>query len=348
MNRIRIGERSIGEGQSCFLVAEAGINHNGRVELGHELIDAAVAAGADAIKFQNYRTDEFLSDNGLTYSYMFQGQEIQQSQWQMFKRCELPASAFRELKKHCDEAGIVFFSTPMSEAGVAVMVELGVELLKNGSDCLTHLPLLRSIARTGLPTVISTGMATELEVADAVAAFKAAGGSEFLLLHCVSCYPAAPCEMNLNRMVSLRTRFNCLTGFSDHSAGGLAAAGAVALGACMIEKHFTLDKSLEGPDHSFSADPKEFQALVEDVRAMEMMLGDGDLVPAEAEREARLSFRLSLAAKRNLEAGHKLMTTDIVFRRPGTGIPPAQLEEFSGRPLKRAVLAGGLLMPEDF
>ena len=176
MKVVRIGKRLVGEGQSCFLAAEVGINHNGDMDLARRSIDAAADAGADAVKFQNYRTEDFISDRSLTHEYVSQGKTVVESQYDMFKRCELGPAQLRELSEHCNRRGVVFFSTPTSENGIQELVELGVPLLKNGSDYLVNLPLIRAMARTGLPTVISTGMATQDEVKDGVEAFRGAGG----------------------------------------------------------------------------------------------------------------------------------------------------------------------------
>lgn len=260
MKVVRIGKRLVGEGQPCFLAAEVGINHNGDMDLAHRCIDAAAEAGADAVKFQNYHTEDFLSDRSLTYEYVSQGKTVVEPQYDMFKRCELAPASLRELCEHCDQRSVIFFSTPMSEKGIDELVDVGSPLLKNGSDCLVHLPLIRAMARTGLPTVISTGMATLEDMKDAVEAFRQAGGRDLILLHCTSSYPTPPADVHLRKIAALSAAFDCVAGLSDHTDGTVAAIGAVALGACMIEKHFTLGKNLPGPDHRFSADPGNFGA----------------------------------------------------------------------------------------
>lgn len=345
---IAVGKtRKIGAGQPCFLVAEIGINHNGDMALAHREIDAAADTGADAVKFQNYHTEAFISDRSLTYEYVSQGRTVVESQFDMFKRCELRREALRDLRQHCDERGVVFFSTPMDETGVADLVREGVELLKNGSDCLGHLPLIRCMARTGLPTAISTGMATREDIDDAVAAFRGAGGSDLILLHCTSAYPTPAADVNLRKIPALAQAYDCLVGFSDHTDGIAAAVGAVTLGACFIEKHFTLDKNLPGPDHRFSADPTEFRALVDAVRFVESGLGSADLKPARTEQVARREFRLSCVAARDLPAGHILTVDDISFHRPATGLPPKMASELVGSKLARHVRAGALFETDD-
>jgi N,N'-diacetyllegionaminate synthase len=348
MRTVRVGKRLVGEGQPCFLAAEVGINHNGDLELAHRSIDAAAEAGADAVKFQNYRTEDFLSDRSLTHEYVSQGKTVVESQYDMFKRCELAPDKLRELREHCDRRGVVFFSTPSSEKGIEELVEIGVPVLKNGSDYLGNLPLIRGMARTGLPTVISGGMATFAEVQDAVSAFREAGGKNLILLHCTSSYPTRPEDVHLRKMAALSAAFDCAVGLSDHTEGNVAAIGAVALGACMIEKHFTLDKNLPGPDHWFSADPAEFRALVESVRSVEKSLGSAELRPAASEELGRRDNRLSCVAARELPSGHRLLASDIAFRRPGFGFPPKEVESLVARELVRPITPGHVFADEDF
>jgi N,N'-diacetyllegionaminate synthase len=348
MRVVRIGKRLVGEGHPCFLAAEVGINHNGDMDLAHRSIDAAVEAGADAVKFQNYRTEDFLSDRSLTHEYVSQGKAVVESQYDMFKRCELTAANLRELRDHCDERGVIFFSTPTSENGIQELIELGVSMLKNGSDYLVNLPLIRAMARTGLPTVISTGMATLDDVKDAVEAFRGAGGKELILLHCTSSYPTPLEDAHLRKITALSVAFDCPAGLSDHTDGTVAAIGSVALGACMIEKHFTLDKNLPGPDHRFSADREEFRGLVDSVRAMEESLGSAELKPAASEELTRRDSRLSCVAARELPSGHRLVASDIAFRRPGFGFPPKQLDRLIARQLVKDIPLGHVFAAEDF
>ncbi len=342
-----VGKRRIGRGEPCFLVAEVGINHNGDVALAKKMIAAAAAAGADAVKFQNYRVEDFLTDRSLTYEYVSQGKKVVESQYDMFKRCELPPAALPELRAACDQHGVIFFSTPTSKEGIADLVRAGAPLLKNGSDCLLHLSLIGAMAHTGLPTVLSTGMATRAEIASAVSAFRGAGGRDLVLLHCTSSYPTAPADTHLRKLPVLAAAFDCEVGFSDHTEGIVAALGAVMLGACFIEKHFTLDCGLPGPDHHFSSDPVEFAELVSAVRRLEDSLGSGELGPAASEASARTEFRLSCAAAADLPDGHVLTAIDITFSRPGSGLPPARVGELVGNRLRRSVRRGELLAVSD-
>ena len=348
MSIIQIGGCLVGDKQPCFLVAEVGINHNGDLDLAHRLIDAAAGAGADTVKFQNYRTEDFLSDRSLTYEYVSQGKTVVEAQYDMFKRCELSLAALVKLREHCDRRGIIFHSTPTSEEGINDLVSAGVPLLKNGSDYLVHLPLIQAMARTGLPVVISTGMATLAEIDNAVRAFREAGGKDLILLHCTSSYPTLPKDLHLRKILALIAAFGCLVGLSDHTQGIVAPIGAVALGACYIEKHFTLDKNLPGPDHHFSADPREFRTLVKAVRTMENSLGESTIGPTPSEVIGRQNFRLSCVAVQDLPIGHCLSESDVVFRRPGTGLLPQAVDWIVGRHLGSDVYAGKVLEPDDF
>lgn len=335
---VRIGNRAVGGGFPAFIVAEIGINHNGDMDLAKKMIDAAVAAGVDSVKFQNYRTQDFLdSDTALTYEYENNGKRVVESQWDMFKRCELSDENVRELKLYCDQAGIVFHSTPTSKEGVDLLVREGVQVLKNGSDFLTNSHLLKHMAKSGLPVVIATGMASEDEIAEAVRAIRQNGNEKLIVLHCTSSYPTAPEHVNLRKMTTIASEFDCLVGFSDHSQGWKAALGAVALGACWIEKHFTLDKNLPGPDHRFSCNQAEMTELVQSVRNMEVLLGTSELGPAQSELLGREQYRLSCASARAMSAGHVLSEDDIVFRRPATGLPPSLAHSIIGKTLARDV-----------
>lgn len=348
MTTIPVGKnRRIGTGEPSFLVAEIGINHNGDMALAHREIDAAADSGADAIKFQNYHTESFVADRSITYEYISQGKTVVESQFDMFKRCELPPNALGDLRRHCEDRGVVFFSTPMDEEGVAELVRENVALLKNGSDCLGHLALVRSMARTGIPTVMSTGMATREDINDAVLAFREAGGRNLILVHCTSAYPTPSRDVNLRKIPALAEAYKCLVGFSDHTEGIVAAAGAVTVGACFIEKHFTLDKALPGPDHHFSADPAEFRALVDAVRFVEAALGSDEIGFVSSEAANRRDARLSCVAARDLPAGHLLEIEDIAFQRPGTGLPPKMVDGLLGKELAREVRSGSIFEMDD-
>ncbi len=340
MKQIQAGKKRIGLGEPCFIAAEIGINHNGDMALANRMIDAAVEAGADAVKFQNYKTEDFLSDRRLMYTYQSQGKTVSEPQFDMFRRCELSVAQLTGLRRHCELRDVVFFSTPTGKDGIDDLIQAGAPLLKNGSDYLTHLPLIGEMARSGLPTILSTGMATLDEIRDAVQAFEAAGGTQLMLLHCTSSYPTPADQVNLRKIPALHAEFGYPVGFSDHSWGYRAALGAVALGACFVEKHFTLSKDLPGPDHAFSSDPEEFAQLVKGIRDMEQNLGVAEIGPTDAEMSNRSQVRLSCVAVRDLPVGHIITAGDIAFRRPGTGIPPRAASMLVGKKLEYSISKG--------
>jgi N,N'-diacetyllegionaminate synthase len=344
---IRIGDRMIGDGARCFIAAEIGINHGGDLDLARAMIDAAARAGACGVKFQNYRTDDFISDRSLTYSYQRDGETHTVSQYDLFRSCELNAASLRVLAAHCRAVGVEFFSTPTGEDGLADLIAAGGALVKNGSDYLTHLPLIAAMARSGLPTVLSTGMATLTDVDDAVHAFRAAGGRDLLLLHCTSAYPTPDADANLRRIPALATRYGCPAGFSDHTWGAAAASAAVALGAVFIEKHFTIDRTLPGPDQAFSSDEAELRELVTSVRRTEALLGSAVIGPAPSEAAGRAAFRLSCVAREPLPAGHRIGAADIAFRRPGDGLEPRHATDLIGRSIIRPLSRGDRFHLED-
>lgn len=337
---IHIGQRCIGRGHPCFVAAEVGINHNGDLDLAREMITCAAKAGADGVKFQNYRTEDFIADRSLKYRYISQGNEVVESQYDMFKRYEMPREWLPELKKCCDACGVEFFSTPTSAQGIEDLREVGVGLFKNGSDYLGHLPLIESFARTRIPTVISTGMAQVDEIDAAVGAFREAGGEELVLLHCTSAYPTPISQANLNRMVSLSDRYGCPVGFSDHTDGAHAAELAYAMGAVFIEKHFTTSHDLPGPDHRFSSTPGEMADLIRRVRDLDAILGSSSIQAGDAEQSNRAQFRLSCHASRAMKAGSSLSAGDITISRPADGLPPVEADNLAGRLIVRDLKAG--------
>jgi N,N'-diacetyllegionaminate synthase len=346
MQQITIGTRTVGVRAPAFLVAEIGLNHNGDLKLARSTIDAAVEAGADSVKFQNYQTEDFLSDRSLTYEYTSQGRRVVEPQYDMFKRCELDRRALEKVHAYCAERGIVCHSTPTSTRGIQDLLDVKSPVLKNGSDYLTHLPLIRAMGESGLPTVLSTGMATLAEIDDAVRAFRATGNEQLILLHCTSSYPTPAADVHLRKLPALWAAFGCPVGFSDHTEGNVAALGAVTLGACWIEKHFTLDKDLPGPDHRFSADPHEFKSLVNAVRVLEQSLGEARIGPASSEAVGRQQYRLSCVARLPLGPGQQIRWEDLAFRRPGNGLPPAQAHWLIGRTVRRAITIGEIISLE--
>jgi N-acetylneuraminate synthase/N,N'-diacetyllegionaminate synthase len=337
---IRIGSREVGDTHPVFIVAEIGINHNGSVEQAKRLISAAQEAGVDAVKFQVFRADEFVGDPGLTYTYRSQGREITEPMLEMFQRYEFDSDEWREIFRFSRDAGVGFFATPQNPSDLDFILSItDMPAIKVGSDDLTNLELLDSYARRGKPLIISAGMAYLSEIDEAVNTIRAAGNPDLVVLHCISSYPAGTEEINLRKIPAIRRIFNVPVGFSDHTLGSRAALGAVALGACMIEKHITLDRDLPGPDHWFSADPEEIRELVAGIRFMEEALGSSLLEPTEKERGMRELARRSIVASRDIDEGETIGRDMLALRRPGTGLAPKFLAEVlhrrAARPIRR-------------
>jgi N-acetylneuraminate synthase/N,N'-diacetyllegionaminate synthase len=343
MQVIDLGKRKIGLGYPAYIVAEIGINHNGDMDLAQKTILAAKEAGADAVKFQNYKTEDFVPTKNLEYEYISQGKKTKEFQHDMFKRYELSDEQICQLKEFCDRNQIDFHSTPTNNQGVDLLKKIGVNVLKNGSDYLTNLDLISHMGKTGLPTVLSTGMALIGEIDDAVNAFRETGNQDLILLHCTSQYPTPAEDIHLRKIETLRNTFGAITGFSDHSEGAWAAIGSVVFETAWVEKHFTLDKTLPGPDHRFSSDACELAILVEGVRFMEKALGSSQLGPTEPELEMRMSSRLSCCAKNDISKGHVLTEQDLAYFRPGIGLPPKARGYFIGRTTTTDLRAGEVI-----
>ena len=337
------GGRPIGPGHPCLVIAEVGINHNGDIDLALRMIEAIAAAGAECVKFQTFSAEEFVNDPDDTYTYSSQGAEVTESMLEMFKRVELPRSAFARLFDAARAAGLIPFSTPTDREAVHLLEELGVEMYKIGSDDLVYTPFLEYVADKGKPIVLSAGMASGDDVARAIDTIRARGNQQIVLLHCVSEYPTPLGHANLRKIPALAERFGIPVGFSDHTAGSRAASWAVAMGACVVEKHFTLDHGLPGPDHHFSADPGEMADLVAAVRDVELALGDPTLEPTDAEREMAALCHRSIVLVRDVAAGERLAFEDLAFRRPGTGMPPYRVTDVVGRRTRTALAAGTML-----
>jgi len=333
------GLSCFGAGGRIFIVAEAGVNHNGDPALARRLVDAAAESGADAVKFQTFRVDALLTRGAPKAGYQVETTGADESQRDMLARLELATAVLAELKDRAAKRGLTFFSAPFDEESADVLDRLGVALFKVPSGEITNLPLLRHLASKGRPIILSTGMSSLDEVEQAVAAIRAAGNPPLAVLHCLSAYPAPAAEVNLRAMDALAARCGCPVGFSDHTLGIEIAVAAAARGAAIIEKHLTLDKTLPGPDHRASLDPVEFAAMVRAIRAVESALGDGTKRPMPSELDTRRVARKSLVAARALRAGARLGAEDVLIKRPGTGISPADLDKAIGRPLARDIAA---------
>lgn len=338
---IDLAGRRVGAGHPCFVIAEAGVNHNGDPALAHRLVDAAADCGADAVKFQTFRPEALVADDAGAAPY--QSRRGASSQRRMLDDLALPDAAWDELAAHAAERGLAFLSTAFDAASLDRLLALGVPALKVPSGELDHLAFVTAIASHGLPVILSTGLGTLDEVAAAVDAAAAAPG--LALLHCVTAYPAPVGASNLRAIPTLAERFALPVGWSDHTEGLVTAVAAVALGASILEKHLTTDRALPGPDHAASADPAGFADCVAALRAAESSLGDGVKRPQPVEEENRRFARRSHHAARDLAPGEVIGEADVRLLRPATGLPPGAA--VIGRTVARPVAAGSPLTAED-
>ena len=343
---VDIADRKVGPGQPCFIIAEAGVNHNGSLELARQLVEVAARAGADAVKFQTFKAARLVTPDAPKADYQLQTTDAAESQYDMLRQLELSPEAHKELMAYCQRQGILFMSTPFDEESADFLADLGVAVFKIPSGEITNLPFLDHVAHKGKPMIVSTGMAYLGEVEAAVHIIEQAGNRSFVLLHCVSIYPADPADANLRAMQTMATAFGVPVGYSDHTPGIEVALAAVALGACVIEKHFTLDRSLPGPDHRASLEPDELTALVRGIRTVEAALGHGRREPAASEANTAAVARRSLVAAKDISAGTVLTEEMIAIKRPGTGLPPAMRPYLIGRTVQMTVPAGALFTLE--
>ena len=343
MVSVEIAGRPVGPGHPCFIIAEAGVNHNGDLNQAKQLIDAASEAKADAVKFQTFKAERVASASAPKAAYQLQRTDRRESQREMLRRLELSEEAHRELIAYCAARGILFLSTPFEEASADLLERVGVCAFKIPSGEITNLPLLEHVARKGKPMIVSTGMSTLAEVEAAVRSIQAAGNGALVLLQCVSNYPADPSDANLRAMRTMADAFTRPVGYSDHTPGIEVALAAVALGACVIEKHLTLDRALPGPDHHASLEPAEFSALVRGVRTVEAALGHGRKEPASSEAATAAVARKSLVAARHIPRGTPLTQELLSIKRPGTGLPPSALSVVLGRKAAQEIPAETVL-----
>lgn len=324
--------------RKTLIIAEAGVNHNGDMHIARQLIDAAVDAGVDLIKFQTFKAEKIVTKTAAKANYQQQNTgDTDGSQFAMLKKLELSYQQHLELIDYCKKKGISFWSTAFDLDSIALLQQMGITLGKVPSGEITNLPYLRAMAKAFETLIISTGMCTLQEVEDAINALTAAGAKRdaITILHCTTEYPAPFTDINLNAMVSMGRYFNLPVGYSDHTEGIEVPVAAVALGACVIEKHFTLDKTMEGPDHKASLEPHELKAMVKAIRNVEKALGDGNKQPAASEIKNIAIARKSVVAATALQAGTVLQPEMLTVKRPGNGISPMQIDELTGKVLKK-------------
>lgn len=344
-----IGERPVGPRHPCYVIAEAGSNHNRHLPTALRLIEVAAEAGADAVKFQTYTAEGLYSRRTPEIGYLkTQGLlEDSESVWDLIKRVEMPWEWHAQLARHAAEHHITFFSTPFEEGAVDVLEDVGVPAYKLASYEINHLPLIERVARTGKPMLISTGMASLGDIERALDTAAAAGARDLLLMHCAVNYPPRFADLNLRAITTMRSAFQIPIGWSDHTAGHTADVAAVTLGACAVEKHFTLSRDQAGPDHPFALEPHELAAMVVAIRETEDALGSSVKRVTEAESDLFRLGRRSIVAARDIPAGEELTRADLAIKRPGFGIPVDALEQVVGRHVARDVVSDQVLEWDD-
>jgi len=330
---IQIGNRKIGTGRPVFIIAEAGVNHNGNLKLAKKMVDSAKSSGADAIKFQTFKAEKMATPDAPKARYQ-ESAVSSESQFEMLKSLELSEFDFVKLFNYCKKKKIIFLSTPFDADSAEFLYKLSVPIFKISSGELTNTLLLLQIAKYGKPIILSTGMATMQEVKDAVRMIYSTGNKKLILLHCTSNYPARFVDLNLKAIKTLRKAFNIPVGYSDHTEGMHAAIYAIAMGACVIEKHFTLNRNFHGPDHKFSLEPKKLFEMIKNIRDIEKVIGNGIKIPAKSEDEIKKAARKSIVADTDIRKGVRLTEDMVAFKRPGTGIEPKYLNRIIGRRLK--------------
>lgn len=336
MKTIRIVNKLIGENQPTFIIAEAGVNHNGQLELAKKLIDVAVIAKADAVKFQTAKAENLVTNKAGIADYAKRNIRKDMTQLEMIKNLELRYEDFKILKDYCDKKGIIFLSTPHSFDAIDFLEDL-VPAYKFGSGDLTNLPALKYAAKKGKPMILGTGMSTLDEVKYALKKIRSEGNDQLIALHCTTNYPCPLNEVNLRAMITMQKELDCLVGYSDHTLGVMVPIMAVSLGAVVIEKHFTLDRNLPGPDHKASLEPDGLKNMVEEIRNVEKALGSLDKKPTESEKNIMKLVRKSIVAKKDIEKGTIIDEDMLIIKRPATGLSSVELDRIIGKKTKRHI-----------
>ena len=334
---IKVGDKFIGDGYPCFIIAEAGVNHNGDVSLAKEMVDKAVEAGVDAIKFQTFKSEKLVTKYASMAKYQKENIGEEDSQFNMLKKLELSFEEFIELKDYCNDKNIIFMSTPFDIESAEFLNSMGMEAFKISSGDLTNIPMLEYIANFNKPIILSSGMSVIGEIEDALISLRNRGVENVAVLHCTSNYPAPLDSVNLKAMNTIKNTFNILGGYSDHTKGITIPIAAAALGANIIEKHFTMDKSMEGPDHKASLNPQELKIMVEEIRKVEISLGSGIKMFSESEIDTMKVARKSIVTARDIKCGEVIELDDLDYKRPGNGLPPKYYKEIIGKRAKRDI-----------
>ncbi len=337
MQQVMIGERPVGGGAPVYIIAEAGSNHDRDIDQAKRLIDVAAEAGADAVKFQTFAADRIVAETSTRARYLDAILPPGKTMSELFAELELPRAWHADLKDHAEAAGLDFLSTPFDHEAVDLLDELDVKAFKVATYELWHLPLIRDIASRGRPIICSTGMADLAAVSAAVDTVRSTGNDQLILLHCVVNYPPPFAELNMRAIATMREAFGVPVGWSDHTPGMLAPIVATTLGAAVIEKHFTTDRTRPGPDHQFALEPDELTAMVRAIRDTEAALGDGVKRMAPTEADLYVTARRSLFAARVIESGTTISDDDVAVLRPGTGIEVSELPQVIGRTARRRI-----------
>ena len=337
MDEIKLANKLIGRGMPCFIIAETGVNHNGDVNLAKKLIDAATEAGADAVKFQTFKAEDVVTRNAEKADYQRKTTGAEESQFEMIKKFELAEKDFGDLSAYARKKGIVFLSSPFDKRSVDLLDELGVPAFKIASGEITDLPLIKYIAQKSKPIILSTGMSTMPEIKEALQVINNEGTRDIVLLHCITSYPAEVEDSNLRAMQTLRRAFKLAVGLSDHTIGITVPIAAVALGAAVLEKHFTLDKDLPGPDHKASLTPEELSQMVMVVRQVEKAMGNGIKSPTQEEEEIKRVVRRSIVARVSIPKGTIITEEMLDIKRPGTGVEPKYMNKVIGAIARRRI-----------
>lgn len=314
----------------CLIIAEAGVNHNGDVNIALQLCDAAKEAGADVVKFQTWKTEDIITQNVAQAEYQKENTGVQESQFDMLKKLELTQDEFRLVKKHCDEIGIQFASTADEAGSLDFLISIGIPFIKIGSGEIGNVSYLRYIGSKKMPVILSTGMSSLADIDISLKALRDGGATDITLLHCTTSYPCEFNNVNLNAMNTIKEAFKYPVGYSDHTLGSTVAVAAVAMGATVLEKHFTLDKNMEGPDHKASADPSEFKEYVKAIRDIEIAMGDGRKIPTSVEKEISKVVLKRIVAKRAIVEGQIITEEDICVKRNDIGLSCEKWDDVVG------------------
>jgi len=334
MNEIKLGNLLINDSSEVFIIAEAGVNHNGNLDLAKQLVDKAKQAGVNAVKFQSFSTEELVSKDANKADYQMRTTGKGESQYEMLKKLELSFNEQRELKNYCDSMGILFLSTPFEKKSLDFLTSIDIDAFKVSSTDTNNVLFLKQVAEKGKPIILSTGMSTLADVEKAVNVIRSTGNNQVVILHCTANYPAPPEECNINAIHTLKDAFKTWVGYSDHTEGVGISPYTVPLGAKVIEKHFTLDKEMEGPDHKASLNPEELKQFVKQIRYVEKALGNGIKRLMSSERSTKKSLQKNLVVNKDLSSGDILTEDTLIAKRTNEGVSAEYFDLFIGKKVK--------------